>query len=61
MWEKLSEVEDPETNETTITTSCRLNVPGGWIIRTIIVSRYHSGPHVSQVFVPDEAHVWKPK
>jgi len=42
------------------TYSDRLEVPGGWIVRTI-VNIYNSGVSVHQVFVPDPEHLWELK
>jgi hypothetical protein len=54
MWEKIS---NPETEAGTLE-SHRLQVPGGWIVRTII-SRHNAGAGVSQTFVTDSMHAWQ--
>ncbi len=61
MWELI-----PETKETSVcnkgninyTQSSRLNVPGGWLVRTISFGWNH-GTGVCQTFVSDPEHEWK--
>jgi hypothetical protein len=55
MWEKISE---PAGVVGLNVFSCRLRVPGGWIIRTV-ASEHESGVHVSMVFVTDPTHMWE--
>jgi hypothetical protein len=51
MWEEIH-VSTPEAEE--IVESHRLQVPGGWIVRTIV--RTGNGAAVSQVFIAADAH-----
>lgn len=36
----------------------RLNVPGGWIVRTVDASKCPAS--IAQTFVADEDHTWNP-
>ena len=39
----------------------RMQVPGGWLVRTVLYngSGSYKGDSVSMVFVPDLSHEWK--
>ena len=57
MWEQIPEPEEVTSTEGTIM-SHRLEVPGGWIVRTV-TSRYDAGTSSSQIFIADHDHSWK--
>lgn len=56
-WEKIAQAQDSSvTGNTTGTTSERLKVPGGWLVRTVVV--HYRGAAVDQAFVSDPGHEW---
>ena len=50
MWEKIKD-------DTGRFFSSRLKVPGGWIVRTVVISG--SGSSLVQTFVADSSHSWR--
>jgi len=48
MWETIIKEQGQESH--------RLKVPGGWIVKSIIV--HYRGCSVSQIFVEDKKHQW---
>ena len=66
MWEK---IPDSGCNLDTCCATQRLKVPGGWLVRTILVMAKNmsfgnwavgvGGPFVAQTFVADLEHVWQ--
>jgi len=38
--------------------TCRLQVPGGWIVRTFESRGYNAGGCVHQIFIEDKNHIW---
>jgi hypothetical protein len=53
-WEELDDKDSHASSH-------RLHVPGGWIIRTIIVFSQGDGvtSAIEQTFVSDDAHEWQ--
>lgn len=58
MWENVTEGLTNDTGYST--TTQRMSVPSGWLVRTIARDTAHEGyPAIAVAFLPDEAHTWK--
>jgi len=57
MWQKLNDIKNGHTE------SALLEVPGGWIVRTVVTYYSSTGAGVScsiaQTFVSDPKHEWE--
>jgi hypothetical protein len=53
MWERI-----PETNKNQYMYTDRLQVPGGWLIRTWAWSSGSGGVALQHTFVEDSNHTW---
>lgn len=57
MWEEIPDKSEKPSGSWTFCLSARLQVPEGWIVRTIYL--YGRGPCIAQTFVQDKNHDWK--
>jgi hypothetical protein len=58
MWEKIGEAELIAGPERVVVHTHRLSVPGGWLIRTIVLTNH--GASATQTFVATIDHSWTP-
>ena len=58
MWEKLPELEEKAGGDYSVTSSQRMRVLGGWIVRSV-VTQVEGGAGVHHIFIADSDHIWK--
>jgi len=59
MWEVVTKGKVVLSGHESSETTERLNVEGGWCVRTVVRSLNSGDVSVAQTFVPDPEHKWK--